>query len=139
MYVKSYGEFQRDLVQFRQLVERQHPGLPLVVLGHSMGGNLASGTCSINQAGLSGLALSAPALKAGESLSPAKIKLAALLGKIAPGLRPERLTPTAISRDPAVVAAYQADPLVYTGKVSAGSAAALIGSHAVASRRAMPS
>ena len=128
VFVKSYGELQRDLVQFRQLVERQHPDTPIIVLGHSMGGNLAVGYALDNQAGLSGLALSGPGLKAGESLSPAKMKVAALLGKVAPGARLERLDATAISRDPAVVAAYQADPLVYTGKVSAGLAAALIGS-----------
>ena len=61
------------------------------------------------------------------SLSPIKIKLARLVGKIAPGLRPERLSADAISRDPAVVAAYRADPLVFTGKMSAGVAAALLG------------
>ncbi len=126
VFVKSYGEFQRDLVQFRQAVEREHRGLPLVVLGHSMGGNLAVGHALDNQAGLAGLALSAPALQAGESLSPAKMKIASVLGKVAPGLRLEQLDAAAISRDPTVVAAYRSDPLVYTGKISAGLAAALI-------------
>jgi lysophospholipase len=126
VFVKSYGELQRDLVQFRQLVARQNSGLPVVVLGHSMGGNLALGHALDNQAGLAGLALSAPALQAGESLSPAKMKLAALLGRFAPALRLEQLDASAISRDPAVVAAYRADPLVYTGKITAGLAAALI-------------
>jgi lysophospholipase len=127
VFVKSYGELQRDLVQFRQLVERRNSGLPVVVLGHSMGGNLALGHALDNQAGLAGLALSAPALQAGESLSPAKMKIAGLLGKVAPGLRLEQLDAGAISRDPAVVDGYRADPLVYTGKVTAGLAAALIG------------
>ena len=127
-YVKTYAEYQRDIVQFRRLVELRHPDLPLFLLGHSMGGNLALGHVLEHQAGVRGIALSAPALAPGTSLSPTKIKLAKLLGKIAPGLRPERLSADAISRDPAVVAAYVADPLVFNGKVTAGAAAALLGS-----------
>ncbi|HEX6659415.1 MAG TPA: alpha/beta hydrolase [Ilumatobacter sp.] len=127
-YVKSYAEYQRDILQFRRLVELRHPGLPLFVLGHSMGGNLALGHVLDHQAGVRGMALSAPALAPGTSLSPTKIKLAKLLGKIAPGLRPEKLSADAISRDPAVVAAYVADPLVFNGRVTAGAAAALLGS-----------
>ena len=127
-YVKSYAEYQRDILQFRRLVELRHPDLPLFVLGHSMGGNLALGHVLDHQAGVRGMALSAPALAPGTSLSPTKIKLAKLLGKIAPGLRPEQLSADAISRDPAVVAAYVADPLVFNGKVTAGAAAALLGS-----------
>ena len=125
-YVKHYGEYQADILQFRKLVEQQHAGKPLFVLGHSMGGNLALGHVLDHQDGVRGLALSAPALAPGSSLSPSKIKLAKLVGKIAPGLRPEALSADAISRDPAVVAAYRADPLVYNGKITAGAAAALL-------------
>ena len=127
-YVKSYAEYQRDILQFRRLVELQHPDLPLFVLGHSMGGNLALGHVLDHQAGVRGMALSAPALAPGTSLSPTKIKLAKLLGKMAPGLRPEKLSADAVSRDPEVVAAYVADPLVFNGRVTAGAAAALLGS-----------
>ena len=125
-YVKNFGQSQADILQFRRLVEQQHPGRPLIVLGHSMGGNLALGHVLDHQAGVRGMALSAPALAAGASLSPAKIKLAKLVGKIAPGLRPEALSADAISHDPAVVAAYVADPLVFNGKMTAGVAAALL-------------
>jgi acylglycerol lipase len=127
-YVKSYADYQRDILQFRRLVELRHPGLPLFVLGHSMGGNLALGHVLDHQAGVRGMVLSAPALAPGASLSPTKIKLAKLVGKIAPGVRPEALSADAISRDPAVVAAYLADPLVFNGKITAGAAAALLGS-----------
>jgi acylglycerol lipase len=127
-YVKSYADYQRDILQFRRLVELRHPGVPLFVLGHSMGGNLALGHVLDHQAGVRGMALSAPALAPGTSLSPTRIKLAKLLGKVAPGLRVEKLSADAISRDPAVVAAYVADPLVFNGKVTAGAAAALLGS-----------
>ena len=127
-YVKSYADYQRDILQFRRLVEQQHPGLPLFVLGHSMGGNLALGHVLDHQEGVRGMVLSAPALAPGASLSPTTIKIAKLIGKIAPGLRPQALSADAISRDPAVVAAYVADPLVFNGKITAVAAAALLSS-----------
>lgn len=127
VYVKSYDEFMADLIQFRGVVERRHPGLPLFVLGHSMGGNLAMGHALDHQDGLAGMALSGPALMVGDDLTPAKIKVFSLVAKVAPGIRPEGLDATSISRDPTVVEAYQADPLVFTGKISAGLGAALIG------------
>lgn len=127
-YVKSYAQYQADILQFRTMVEQQQPGLPLFVLGHSMGGNLALGHVLDHQDGVRGLVLSAPALAPGASLSPSKIKLAKLVGKIAPGFRPESLSADAISRDPEVVAAYLADPLVFNGKITAGAAAALLNS-----------
>ena len=127
VYVKSYDEFMADLIQFRGLIERRHPGLPLFVLGHSMGGNLAMGHALDHQDDLAGMALSGPALMVGDDLTPAKIKVFSLVAKVAPGLRPEGLDATSISKDPAVVEAYRADPLVFTGKISAGLGAALIG------------
>jgi alpha-beta hydrolase superfamily lysophospholipase len=42
-------------------------------------------------------------------------------------VRPQALSADAISRDPQVVAAYRSDPLVFTGKITAGLGAALIG------------
>ena len=126
VFVKSYDEFMADLIQFRAHVERQHPGAPLVMLGHSMGGNLAVGHALDHQEGLAGLALSGPALAVSDALSPVQIKIFKLIAKVAPGVRPEGLDASAISRDQAVVDAYLADPLVYTGKVTAGIGAALI-------------
>ena len=126
VYVKRYDEFQRDLLQFRRLVESEHPGVPLVVLGHSMGGNLAVGHVLDHQDGVRALALSGAALKIGDSLPKWKVKLLLFVAKIAPKLRPEGLSAEAVSRDPEVVAAYKADPLVFTGKITAGLGAALI-------------
>lgn len=126
VYVKRYDEFQRDLVQFRELVTAQHPGLPLVVMGHSMGGNLAMGHVLDHQEGVRALVLSGPALKLGESLPKWQVGILLLIAKVFPGLRPQALAADAISRDPEVVRAYLDDPLVFSGKVTAGLGAALI-------------
>lgn len=126
VFVRTYDEFQHDLLQFRDLVQGEHPSVPLVVLGHSMGGNLAMGHVLAHQDGVKALVLSGPALKLGDSLPKWQVKLLLLIAKLAPGLRPQALDASAISRDPKVVAAYRADPLVYSGKVTAGLGAALI-------------
>ena len=126
-FVKRYDELQRDLHQFRQMVEREHPGTPLVVLGHSMGGNIAMGHALDHQDGIAALVLSGPALAVGDDFSPIQIKIFTAIAKVAPGVRPQGLSDEAISRDLAVVAAYRNDPLVYRGKISAGLGAALIG------------
>jgi len=126
-FVKHYDEFLRDLHQFRRMVAAEHPGAPLVLLGHSMGGNIALGYTLAHQDGIAAPVLSGPALEVGDDFSPLRLKLFAAIAKVAPGLRPQGLSDEAISRDPAVVAAYRRDPLVFTGKISAGLGAALIG------------
>lgn len=125
-FVRRYADFMDDLVAFRHLVAADHPDVPLVVLGHSMGGNLAMGHVLDHQEGIAGLALSGPALTPGASLNPMMIRAAKLLARIAPRLRPDGLDAEAISRDPTVVARYRNDRLVYTGKLSAGIAGALL-------------
>ena len=124
-FVKSYDEFMHDLTQFRRSVESEHPGLPLVLLGHSMGGNLVMGHVLGNADGIAGMALSGAALKPGDEFSPGQRKVFGLLAKAAPGFRPQGLPADAISRDPVVVEAYRNDPLVYTGKIAAGLGSAL--------------
>lgn len=127
VFVKSYDEFMADLIQFRGMIEAKHPDVALFALGHSMGGNLVMGHVLDHQAGLAGMILSGPALMVGSDLTPTKIKIFSLVAKVAPSFRPQGLSADAISRDQAVVDAYNADPLVYNGKISAGLGAALIG------------
>jgi acylglycerol lipase len=126
-FVKDYDELMHDLTQFRRLVAAEHPDLPVILLGHSMGGNLVMGHVLGNQEGLAGIVLSGPALQIGDDFSPLQLTVFSMLAKVAPGLRPQALSADAISRDADVVAAYRNDPLVYTGKISAGLGAALIG------------
>ena len=54
------------------------------------------------------------------------ITVAKVVGSILPGLPVEKLPTDAVSRDPEVVAAYKADPLVHHGKLPAGIAKALL-------------
>ncbi|MDP2164238.1 MAG: lysophospholipase [Hydrogenophaga sp.] len=85
---------------------------PLIVLGHSMGGLVASTFVQRNMAPLDGLILSSPALDTG--LGPFKKKLVRWLCRWAPNLTlGNGLDPSKISHSPAVVAAYMSDRLVH--------------------------
>jgi lysophospholipase len=127
VFVKSYDDFMRDLTQFRRLVEAGHPGKPLVVLGHSMGGNLAMGHTLGHQDGIAALVLSGALLKVGDDVSPLQRKTLDAVARVAPGVRPMGLPADANSRDPDVVQRYVDDPLVHSGKITAGLIAALFG------------
>jgi alpha-beta hydrolase superfamily lysophospholipase len=54
------------------------------------------------------------------------MKVAKVLGKVVPGLPGQKLSSASISRDPAVVKAYDEDPLVFRGALSAGVGGAML-------------
>jgi alpha-beta hydrolase superfamily lysophospholipase len=88
------------------------PGQSLVLLGHSLGGLVAARFVSLRMRPIDALVLSSPALDPGLNAFQ-KLLLATLPG-IAPNLRVGNgLQVKYLSHDPAVVAAYQADPLVH--------------------------
>jgi len=88
------------------------PGQSLVLLGHSLGGLLAARFVSLRMRPIDALVLSSPALDPG--LNAFQKMLLATLPGIAPNLRVGNgLQVKYLSHDPAVVAAYQADPLVH--------------------------
>ena len=109
-----------DFHRFVGEVRARHDGQRVKLLGHSMGGNVAFGYALRWPEDLSGLILSGPLI--GGSVPAAQRLVMRLLSAVAPGLGTVALPPDAVSRDPAVVAAYQADPLVTVGKVPARTA-----------------
>ena len=90
------------------------------LIGHSMGGSLALNYALDHQDKLSGLVLSGPAI--GGTLPTLQRWFLALVSAIAPRTGMIALNANAVSRDPAVVADYVADPLVFRGKVPARTA-----------------
>src|ERR671932_912092 len=101
--VKSFEPIVDDL---RGVVQAERGELPVVMVGHSMGGLIAVRYAQRHREDLAGLVLSGPAV----GLGPVMQEWLA-----APELPSEPLDATALSRDPAVGEAYVADPLVYHG------------------------
>ena len=107
-----------DLAQVLDGVRAEHPG-PLVLLGHSLGGLIAARFVAGALAPaapwsrpVDALVLSSPVLDT--EMSALQKAMLAVLGPLTPNLAVGNgLKPEWISRDPAVVAAYEADPLVH--------------------------
>jgi alpha-beta hydrolase superfamily lysophospholipase len=92
--------------------ERMNASTPLIVLGHSMGALVAGRFVSLATRPIQALIMSSPALDPGLNILQ-KVMLA-ILPRVAPDARVGNgLDPAFISHDPAVVAAYKADPLVH--------------------------
>jgi alpha-beta hydrolase superfamily lysophospholipase len=111
-YVERFDDYLLDadalLLKARELAA----GRPVFLMGHSMGGAIALRWMAQRRQPVAGLVLSSAALKIGGDVSRLLLALAPLLSRVAPHLRGKRIDPAWISRDPAAVAAYVADPLV---------------------------
>jgi alpha-beta hydrolase superfamily lysophospholipase len=126
MLVRDISEYTADFDTLVRIATREHHGLKCVVLGHSMGGGIVFAYGVERPDNYDMMVLSAPAVAAQELVSPLMIVAAKVLGVLTPGLPVQELDVAAISRDPAVVQAYNDDPLVYHGKVPAGVGRALL-------------
>ncbi len=124
--VRDVSEFTADFDTLVGIATREHPGLKCIVLGHSMGGGIVFAYGVERPDNYDMMVLSGPAVAAQDGVPPPLAFAAKALGVLVPGLPVQELDVGAISRDPAVVAAYHADPLVYHGRVPAGVARALL-------------
>ena len=124
--VRDIREYTADFDTLVGIATREHHGLKCIVLGHSMGGGIVFAYGVERPDNYDLMVLSGPAVAAQDQVSPLLALTAKVLGAVVPGLPAQELDVDAISRDPAVVAAYKDDPLVYHGKVPAGIGRALL-------------
>jgi alpha-beta hydrolase superfamily lysophospholipase len=99
---------------------------PLFLLGHSLGGLIATVYALRHQDALDGLILSSPSVMPPAKISPGRLRAARFLSRWASNLPVVALRLDAVSRDQAVVDAYRADPLVHLGKVRARTGAEIL-------------
>ena len=115
-WIRSFDEYVDDLDCFFDRVVRRAEGKPVFVLGHSLGGLIALLWCIRCQGKPSGLILSGPVLQVRHQLFPWLRHLARLGSVLFPRLRLARMGGRNISRDPAIVAQFRDDPLVFHGR-----------------------
>jgi alpha-beta hydrolase superfamily lysophospholipase len=104
--IEDFEDVVTDVDAVADLARAAHPGLPVVLIGHSMGGLIAARYAQRHRERLAALVLSGPVI--GDWALPRRLLA---LEEI-----PDTpINPAALSRDPAVGAAYAADPLVWHG------------------------
>lgn len=118
-FVPRFSAFTDGMAELLTLVEVNHGDTPRLLLGHSMGGLIATLFLIERQQAFVAAALSGPAILPAAPPSRFTVWISRFLSRFFPRLGVLSLDAGGVSRDPAVVAAYLADPLVYNGKIGA--------------------
>jgi alpha-beta hydrolase superfamily lysophospholipase len=112
-HVRRFDDLLDDLEGFIAAVRAERPPLPVVVVGHSMGGLMVAAYASQRNPNVAGVTTSGAALAISEDFSRVRTIAAHVLKWLAPRLSfASKLDPEGLSRDPEVVRAYLEDPLV---------------------------
>lgn len=113
-HTPSYDLLLDDIALFLGRVAEELPGLPIILYGHSMGGNLVLNYAIRRRPAPAMVVASAPYLRLAFDPPAWRVLLARVLRHIAPALSQRTgLDVRALSRDPEVVRRYEADPLVH--------------------------
>jgi alpha-beta hydrolase superfamily lysophospholipase len=104
--ITDVQDFVEDTDKVVSHAHAEHPGLPLVLIGHSLGGMVAASYAQQHGERLAALVLSGPVVGG----NPQIMGLLAL-----PEIPEIPIDPAVLSRDPDVGQAYAEDPLVYHG------------------------
>lgn len=104
--IEDFEDVVADVHAVADLARAAHPGVPVTMIGHSMGGLIAARYAQLHGDELTALALSGPVI--GDWELPRHL--------LALETIPDTpINPAALSRDPEVGTAYVADPLVWHG------------------------
>jgi len=114
-HVNRFQDYLDDVDALVEFAHTKHPDLPLFILGHSMGGLVVASYMASDPEGLAGFALSSPAIGFSVKVPGWKRGLARGMSKMMPTLSlPTGLDSRHLSHDPAIVAAYEKDAMVFS-------------------------
>src|SRR5262245_31470495 len=108
--VKKFADWTTDLATFIDIVKTREPGLPVFLLGHSAGGVIACGYALEHQHEIAGLICEDFAYQV--PVPGVVLSITKGISHVAPHAHVYKLKNELFSRDPAVVAAMNADPLI---------------------------
>ena len=112
-HIPSYESLLQDVDMLINKTEEFFPGKPVILYGHSLGGNIVLNH-ALTRKNTSRYIVTSPWLRLSFKPSSIKLALAQVMKKILPGLlQPSGLNVGHISHDPEVVEAYKNDPLVH--------------------------
>ena len=122
-YIHDYDVLLRDLDAFMDHLQPRVGGKPLFMMGHSMGGQLLAVYAISRRPSVRGMVFSSAFLRFADNVPRPLVALSGVVGTLLPWLPVSRVSTVALSRDPAVVQAADADPLSYHGSVRARTGA----------------
>jgi alpha-beta hydrolase superfamily lysophospholipase len=113
-HVQRFSDYLDDLEAMLRCVREQHPKLPVVLVGHSMGGLVVAAFARERRPEVAGVVTSGAALRLSDDVSRAMIVGTRAAGRLLPRLRFDaKIDPAGLSRVPEIVRAYIEDPLVF--------------------------
>ena len=122
-YIQDFEDVVADLHEFIGRAGNELPDRKPFLLGHSMGGCVATGYARRHNAELAGLILSNPV--AAIETAPIAVAASRVLSRLAPKLGVYSVDADGVSKDPEEVRKYVEDPLNFHGKVPARTVAEL--------------
>ena len=111
---RSLEEFVEDLRLLAQQARIGMQRLPLLLVGHSLGGLIALSFCARYPEEVRAVAVSSPALKLAHETPPWKVALVTATSRVMSTFPFQNgVNPKVLCHDPQVVEAYEKDPLVH--------------------------
>jgi alpha-beta hydrolase superfamily lysophospholipase len=121
--VRSYVDNFQDLIHpvktYMDMIKSWQPGLPVFLVGHSMGGLVAAAYLTKYHNQINGAVISAPLVKVPDYVTPLTIQIGKVLARILPKITIVGIDKQGLCRDPDVVQDYIDDPLVINEKMTA--------------------
>ena len=118
-HISSYDQLMDDTDLLVKKARAVFNGLPVIIYGHSLGGNIAANYVLRRQLAVKRLIITAPYFKLAFDPPGWKVAMSKLMAKVLPALTlPTQLELTALSRVRSVMDEYKNDPLVHD-KISA--------------------
>lgn len=120
-FVESVDEYVADVLRHCVEVKATHPGLPMFLYGHSMGGMISVHTVLHNSAFFKGLILEGPLIIPDPNeVTPTKLLLGRLISPLLPEMQMGRIRVEQVTSDTEVQTRLTGDKLRWTGGVKLG-------------------
>jgi alpha-beta hydrolase superfamily lysophospholipase len=114
-HVDRFDQYVEDIDRRAAQAQSDWPDTSLFILGHSLGSLMALSFARQHPDRLTGLIVSGTALQDALQLPAWQRSLATVFSRVTPSLRMNNGVPlSGLSHDPAVIAAFEADPLTHT-------------------------
>jgi acylglycerol lipase len=119
-HLPSFDSYMDDVDLLFEQARSRHPGLPMLLYGHSLGGIIVLNYGLKRKPDIRGVIATGPGLHTALEQQPVKMILSRVLGALTPNATmPSGLDARMLSHDPSIVDAYVNDPLVHN-KVTLG-------------------